>query len=144
MKTGKIVGMALIAVALLLLTVGIESGTLNRHLIQIIPMVTLAPVVFREKEHGLPAALGVLLFWLAIMVLIWLHILNVVHVVQGKFTTVEIVLTVLIAMAATVGIFKVFRVGVRTSYFHFFLFFTCLFYAYGFLSLSYERFLFID
>lgn len=143
MNGHKIVAISLLAVAILLLVVGIESGTIARHIIQIIPIVTVVPVAFRDREHGLPPALAVLLFWFIVMVLIWLHLMNVTHILQGTFTTLEIIITLMIALMCLVGILKVFREGFRPSYFALFIFTTSLFYTYGFLSLSYGRFLFI-
>ncbi|HET6541555.1 MAG TPA: hypothetical protein VFG46_13795 [Chryseolinea sp.] len=144
MRQSKAVRISLIGVAILLLLVGIESGTVGRHLIQIIPIISVIPIVTGENEHGKAAAMGVLFFWLIIMVLIWLHVLNIAHALNGTFTTIEIILTVLIAAMSLLGIYKATGHGFRTSYLLFFIFFTSLFFAYGFASLSYGRFFFIN
>jgi len=143
MSQSKVIRISLTGVAVLLLLVGVESGTVGRHLVQIIPIISVIPVVTGEDEHGKAAAIGVLLFWLITMLLIWLHILNIAHALTGTFTTVEIILTVLIAAVSLLGIYKAAGHGFRTSYFLFFIFFTSLFFAYGFASLSYGRFFFI-
>lgn len=144
MEQSRVVRICLAGVAILLLLVGIESGTIDRHLVQIIPVAAVIPLISGDDAHGRAAAIGVLFFWLITMVLIWLHILNIAHALSGTFTTLEIILTLLIAATSTLGIYKAARPGFRPSYFLFFIFFTSLFFAYGFASLSYKRFFFIS
>jgi hypothetical protein len=49
------------------------------------------------------AALPILAFWLGLMLMIWLFLLDIVHLVSGHFTVAEIALTVVIAVACTIG-----------------------------------------
>ena len=53
--------------------VGIESGTLVRHLVQIIPVLLALGLVIQRPEIGSAAAVAVFALWTLIMVLIWLY-----------------------------------------------------------------------
>jgi len=95
---------ALLAVLMALLLVGVVSGTIVRHLVQVLPVLVAALVVlFRPSWSGFAAA-PVFAFWLFIMLLIWLYLLGLATVVSGHFTPVEIGLTVVIGLASCLGL----------------------------------------
>ena len=88
---------------LALLLVGAVSGTLIRHLIQVLPATILVVIVLAWKPPAWPyAALAIHLFWLTIMLLIWLYLAGVARVVSGHFSASEVALTVVIGIT-TIG-----------------------------------------
>ena len=104
---------ALIGVVVSLLLVGVVSGTMLRHVVQIAPVVAAILVVIIRPQWTRYAAAPVLLFWLFIMVLIWLFLLGLARVVTGQYTPVEVVLTLTIGIACSVGLWAVLRSASR-------------------------------
>jgi len=98
------VTLCLIGIALSLLAVGFVSGTILRHIIQVLPAITAAALVIRAPATGRAAALAIFVMWLAIMILIWLFLLGIAQVVSGRFTPVEIMLTILIGVFCSFGV----------------------------------------
>lgn len=105
----KIIAGCLGCVALSLLIVGIVSGTLIRHVIQILPIVFALISVKRKSTWGVYAALPIFIFWIFIMILIWLFLLGIARIVTGHFTVAEIILTILIGLSGIWGIVTVIR-----------------------------------
>jgi hypothetical protein len=103
-RTERVSAAALVAVAACLLLVGMVSGTVLRHVVQAAPALATAVFVTRRFDWSRWAALPVFAFWLFIMALIWLHVLGLAHVVTGRFTAPEIVLTVGIGIACIAGL----------------------------------------
>ncbi len=101
-------------VALFLLIVGIVSGTVLRHAIQIIPLVACMIAIRQNDQFILPAALGLLVFWLMIVVLIWLILLGIARVVSGHYTSAEVLLTIIMAFISLYGIFRFARQGLKS------------------------------
>ena len=66
-----------------LLAVGFISGTVLRHVIQVIVPVVVAVLTVRRVEWASFAALPVFLFWFAIMTLIWLYLLGLSSIASG-------------------------------------------------------------
>lgn len=99
-------GLALLAVlAGALLLVGVVSGTLLRHAVQIGPPLVLIVVVAVWRPRSWPAAaMAIELFWLVIMLFIWLYLAGLARIVKGHFSPSEITLTVVIGAAAAGGI----------------------------------------
>lgn len=93
-----------------LLIVGLESGTLIRHIIQIVPVVIALAVVRARRSWGPYGALPVFAWWLFVMVLIWLYLAGVPMFFTGNFTLPEIVLTVVIALFCVLGLSACMRV----------------------------------
>lgn len=114
MKTTHI---ALLGTAASLIAVGLVSGTLVRHLVQIAPLV-VALILARwwKPAVGAWAAVALLSFWMVVMVLIWLFLLGVSEVADGEFTAVEIALTVVIAACCAVGMVSAVRDGRSLSW----------------------------
>ncbi|MES2604005.1 MAG: hypothetical protein V4603_03650 [Pseudomonadota bacterium] len=94
----------LMAIAIFLLLVGLVSNTLKTHLVQIAPMLLALALYWRFPRLGVLAATPLYLFWLAVMAAIWLFLLGIARFVSGTFSPAEIVLTVLIALAALGGL----------------------------------------
>jgi hypothetical protein len=95
---------ALLAIAVALVLVGVVSGTIIRHVVQLAPVLVAGVVALRRPAWSRFAAIPVFAFWLFIMVLIWLHLLGLAHVITGQFKPAEVVLTVVIGLACVVGL----------------------------------------
>lgn len=103
---------SLVIMMILLILVGLVSGTLLRHLVQILPLAVTLRLVWRSASPvGAYAAVGLFTFWFAIMVLIWLYLLGVSDIASGSFTPIEILLTVAIASSCLVGTLAAVRAG---------------------------------
>jgi len=105
----KVIAACLGSVILSLIIVGVVSGTLIRHIIQIVPVIFALITVRRKSIWGVYAALPIFVLWLFIMTLIWLFLLGMASVVRGHFTVVEIILTLLIGASSILGIVAVIR-----------------------------------
>jgi hypothetical protein len=108
-RNQKIIAGCLGCVALSLLLVGVVSGTLIRHVIQILPVVFALIAVKRQLKWGVYAALPIFIVWTFIVTLIWLFLLGIARTVTGHFTVVEIILTILIGLSGILGIVTVIR-----------------------------------
>lgn len=102
-RNQKVVAGCLGGLALSLLLVGIVSATFVRHLFQILPAVVALIAVLRRPALGSYAAIPIFIFWFLIMVVIWLYLLGVARIITGRFTMIEIVLTVLIGLLSVFG-----------------------------------------
>ena len=87
-----------------LLVVGLVSGTVSRHLIQVAPAAGVLALVLGGSPYGRAAALPVVTFWGGLMAVIWLFLLDLHQLIAGHFTGVEIGLTVGIAATCFVGL----------------------------------------
>ena len=87
-----------------LLAVGVVSGTLIRHVIQVSPAALALILVASGFRYGRAAALPILTVWAVVMGAIWLFLLGVASIVRGRFTPMEIVLTIVIAAACVIGL----------------------------------------
>lgn len=101
----------LIGLALALLLVGFVSGTVVRHVIQIIPIGLAVGVLSRRPVWGAYAALPIFLFWTFIVVMIWLFLLGLSGVANGRYTPIEIVSTFVMAGCSAVGAMKSVALG---------------------------------
>jgi len=108
-RNQQIIAGCLGGVALSLLLVGVVSGTFIRHVIQILPVALALITVKRHSIWGTYAALPIFIFWLFIMTIIWLFLLDIARIVTGSFTVVEVILTILIGLSGTLGIVTVIR-----------------------------------
>src|SRR5690349_17562370 len=79
----SLAGLGGLIVALLL--VGVESGTLVRHLVQLAPAMVALALVVRHSPFGRPAALPILPFWLALVLTIWRYLLGYTQIIGGQF-----------------------------------------------------------
>ena len=110
--TVKTTHISLLGTAAALLVVGLVSGTLIRHLVQVAPLVLVLIAARRWKPAvGAWAAVSVLSFWMVVMVLIWLFLLGLSRVTEGDFTVIEVALTVVIGAFSAAGIVSGIRAG---------------------------------
>ncbi len=107
--------LCLIGLILSLLLVGIVSGTLPRHLVQVSPAALVLTAVALRARWTAHAALPIFVFWIAIMILIWLYLLRLATIVTGHFTPVEIALTLVIGACSVRGILAALRASKGTS-----------------------------
>jgi len=98
-----------------LLCVGVVSHTILRHIIQAVPALIALVLVARRSPLATAASAPVCTFWLGVMLNIWLFILGIARIFSGTFSTVEIVLTIVIAAASAAGILAIVRSGTRLS-----------------------------
>jgi hypothetical protein len=89
--------------ALALLLVGVVSGTLLRHVVQIVPIVLVVALLRRRPALAAYAALPIFAFWLFVCVMIWLFLLGVSGFASGTFSPVEILSTFAMAGCSLVG-----------------------------------------
>jgi hypothetical protein len=93
---------ALTGVIASMLLVGVVSGTLIRHIIQIAPAIAvLGLLIFRGPGWTPVAIFG---FWLFLMTLIWLFLLGIARVVSGTFSPAEITLTITVGISCLWGL----------------------------------------
>jgi hypothetical protein len=107
------VSLALLIVALL--SVGVVSRTIVRHIVQAIPPVVALILVAGQSRLAPSAAAPILTFWLGVMINIWLFILGIARIFSGTFSGVEIALTIIIALASGLGILSIVRWGTRLA-----------------------------
>jgi hypothetical protein len=96
-----------------LYVVGLVSGTILRHVVQTLPLWLVIVLAMRRSANAKWLALPMLVFWLVIMVLIWLFLLDWARVLRGHFTPTEIAMTIVIGVAAVGGI--IFAVRERSA-----------------------------
>jgi len=87
-----------------LLGVGVESGTPLRHVVQLTPAFVALALAAIGWSLARAAVLPILTFWLGLMAAIWLFLLDVVRLVSGHFTPIEIALTIAVGIACTLGL----------------------------------------
>lgn len=106
---GVVIGLAGLAGALLV--VGAVSGTILRHVVQIVPVLAAIAVVRRWPVIGACAALPVFMFWMLIVLLIWLFLLGLSRIASGHYTLAEIISTMVMAMCCVSGSVRAVGVG---------------------------------
>jgi hypothetical protein len=106
----------LLAVLVALLLVGLVSGTIIRHAVQVLPVLVASLVVVLRAAWSRFAAMPVFAFWLFIMLLIWLYLLDLARVITGQFSPAEIGLTVVIGIACVVGLGATAREPTRSQW----------------------------
>jgi hypothetical protein len=100
----NLVALCLAGVAVSLLLIGLESGTIVRHIVQIIPIPAAIAVAVRRPAWGALVAIPIFLFWSLIMVLIWLFVLGISRAASGHYTAFELTMTVVIVLFSVAGI----------------------------------------
>lgn len=98
-----------VAVIASLYAVGIESHGIIRHIVQTAPLWIGVWLGWRNSQLTKWALLPCFVLWLVLMVNIWLLLLGLPHFLSGDFTSIEIVLTVLIGIACIIGAVRGFR-----------------------------------
>ena len=102
-NTLKAIGACCLAVLAALYIVGAVSHGSLRHEVQTLPLWVPIVAGFNRREFARWCALPCLLFWLLCMVLIWLFLLGWAHVISGRFSPVEIAMTLIVAAASAAG-----------------------------------------
>jgi hypothetical protein len=95
---------AMITVLVALLLVGMVSGTIIRHTVQVVPVLLATVVIMAQPGWSRFAVMPVFAFWLFIMLLIWSYLLGLANVITGQFTPAEVGLTVVIGLACVAGL----------------------------------------
>jgi hypothetical protein len=106
-----------VALIVALWTVGIEASQPIRHFIQTSPIWIAVVLALRGDSVGKWVGLPFFLFWLLSMLLIWLFLLGWAHVITGRFTRIEIVLTLLIGAVSFAGAIGCIRLKSLTGWF---------------------------
>ena len=83
--------------------VGIEASQPVRHLVQTSPIWIAVALALRGDSSGKWVALAFFVFWALVMASIWLFLLGWAQLVSGRFTHLEIVLTVCIGAVSLAG-----------------------------------------
>ena len=112
-RTLLAISLALLIIALM--CVGLVSRTIVRHIVQAVPAVIALILVARVSPLAPSASAPICTFWLGVMINIWLFILGIARIFTGTFSTVEIVLTIIIAAASAGGILAIVRSAVRLA-----------------------------
>jgi hypothetical protein len=95
---------SLAGVLLALLSVGMVSGTMMRHVVQTMPLVLVMLMGALGSRDGVAAAAPLFSFWLGLMLNIWLYLMGVLRLIGGTFTPIEIVLTIAIGVCCSAGL----------------------------------------
>jgi hypothetical protein len=93
-----------LAVLVALYVVGAVSHGSLRHEVQTLPLWFPIVLGFRHRELAKWSALPCLVFWLAIVILIWLFLLGWARIVTGHYSPVERTMTLVIGAACLFGI----------------------------------------
>lgn len=101
---------------LALYVVGIVSHGVIRHFVQTAPVWPAVWLGFRRSPWTKWAALSPLSIWLLLMINIWLLLLGLPHLLSGTFTPIEIALTIIIGVAALVGLATGLRIRTAISW----------------------------
>lgn len=94
----------LVIIAALVFGVGIVSHGILRHVVQTAPFWPAVVLGLRDRDAARWFALPCFVMWLAIMALIWLFLLGWARVLTGRFSPIEIAMTIVCAAAAIAGI----------------------------------------
>ena len=94
-----------------LIVVGGVSGALPRSVVQVAPMVVAVDFVLRRPGLGAWFAVPVLAVWVVVMAAIWAYLLGLSDIASGTYSHLEVILTVVIALFAALGIWKCLREG---------------------------------
>jgi hypothetical protein len=99
-----LLSVCLFGLATALMVVGIESGLVIRHIVQIVPIVGALAVSLRQPRWAAYAAIPMFAIWLLVSGLIWSFLLGISRVLTGEFTPVEIACTIVMGASGLLGI----------------------------------------
>lgn len=105
----KVAALCLIGIIVSLLCVSFISGTITRHIIQISPLIALLLIAKKQNGWGSFAAFPIFIFWFLIMFFIWLHLLGMAKIVQGHFTSGEVMLSIIMGIFSLAGVINSFK-----------------------------------
>lgn len=109
MNAPKAIGYCALITLISLYIVGAVSNGVLRHIVQTLPLWFPIVLGLRRRELAKYAALPCFVIWLALMILIWLFLLGWARLLSGRFTPVEIILTLVIGASCIAGL----RIGFR-------------------------------
>jgi hypothetical protein len=92
-----------------LLIVGAVSHGVLRHIVQTTPLWIAVVLAIRGSALAKWAALSCFLIWFFIMSLIWLFLLGWARIITGTYSPTEIAMTLVVGVAAIVGIITAAR-----------------------------------
>jgi hypothetical protein len=96
-------------IAALVLGVGLATNLVLRHVVQTAPLWVGVILGFRRSPEVGWVALAPFLAWFVLMVLIWSYLLGISHLISGHFSPIEILMTIIVGLAALIGIGRFFR-----------------------------------
>ena len=107
----RLVAFCCLAVLAALYVVGVVSvpRTSVRHAVQTLPLWIPIVLGFRRRGTAKWLAMPLLLFWLAIVVMIWLFLLGWARLISDHFSPAEVVMTIVMGAASIVGLVASFR-----------------------------------
>jgi uncharacterized membrane protein YoaK (UPF0700 family) len=108
-SASKWVAYCSLSVLVALYVVGAVSNGSLRHEVQALALWGPIALGFGQRELAKWSALPCFIFWLVVMIFIWLFLLGWAHIVTGRFSPIEIAMTLVIGVACVIGIF----VGIR-------------------------------
>ena len=114
-KDVAFLGLCLGGVGVSLVLVGVVSGTVPRHVFQIVPVLLIAGLLLTRSAPVAWVAVGVLGSWVGMIAFVWLHMLGLLDVASGNYSLAEIVLTIVVAGCSLLGIHRVVRAGTSAS-----------------------------
>jgi uncharacterized membrane protein YuzA (DUF378 family) len=96
--------LSLIIILALVLGVGFAIGLVLRHVVQTAPLwIVVVLGATRSRSTGW-IGLPLFVFWLMLMVFIWLYLFDIVRVITGRFTPIEVAMTIIVGIASLAGI----------------------------------------
>ncbi len=110
-RDGTPIVACLVALAAALIVVGVVTGILLRHLVQMVPFAAAGVLLRRSAPAGAWAAMPLFTFWFLVAGLIWLYLLGLSDLARGTYSGLEVLCTVVMAAACVIGIWQSFRVG---------------------------------
>jgi hypothetical protein len=102
----RILTVCCVSIIAALLVVGAVSHGVLRHIVQTSPLWIAIVLGIRRSGWIKWAALPCFFFWLMLMIFIWLFLLGWARIVSGTFSPTEIAMTVIVGLAAVVGIVR--------------------------------------
>ena len=110
------IGYCALVTMLALYIVGAVSNGVLRHVVQTLPLWFPMVMGLRQREIAKWASLPCFIIWLLLMTFIWLFLLGWAKVISGHFTTVEVILTLVVGAAGMAGLSIGFRWRTSTSW----------------------------
>ena len=102
----------LIGIALSLVLAGLITGTLVRHLVQVLPILLALRLLSRSPGYlGAYATVSISGFWFVLVLLLWLYIAGVDGVPTGQYPRIVLVLSLIVGLFAWVGFTRGRRLG---------------------------------
>jgi hypothetical protein len=108
-KEPKRLAFCCLAVLLTLYVVGVANHGVLRQIVQTLPLWVPIVLGFRGSEFAKWSALPCLIIWLAGMIFIWLFGVAWVYVALGRFSPIDIAMTVIVGAASAGGFFAAVR-----------------------------------